>query len=94
MVGEQYDSSYLQFVLGNMYGSQQRWNEAQKAYFNALKLKPQDADYAYNLAVSLDHIGQKDAAAQFYRRALDFSSRSRANFDSNLVAEHLEVLTR
>ena len=94
MLSEQPKSPYLHFALGNIYGSQQRWNEAQKAYFNALKLKPQDADYAYNLAVSLDHIGQKTAAAQFYRRALDFSASSRANFDTRLAAERLEVLTR
>ncbi len=94
MLDEQPDSPYLHFALGNLYGSQNRWSEAQKAYFSALSHKPQDADYAYNLAVSLDHLRKRATAAQFYRRALKLAGTMRTGFDTNLARQRLEVLTQ
>ncbi len=94
MLAEQPDSPYLNFVLGNMYGDQQRWQQAQQAYFKALQLKPDDADYAYNLAVSLDHIGQKTAARQYYQRALEASKNTLVRFNIQLARARLEALSR
>jgi tetratricopeptide (TPR) repeat protein len=56
------------FTLGNLYASQSRWSEAQAAYFEAHRLDPGSADIAYNLAVSLDQLGQRRVAAEFYGR--------------------------
>jgi tetratricopeptide (TPR) repeat protein len=61
----------LYFTLGNLYGDQSRWAEAQQAYFQAHQLEPENPDYAYNLAVGLEHIGQPRLAVNFYRRAVD-----------------------
>ncbi len=65
------DSAALQLTLGDLYASQGRWSEAQAEYFEAHRLQPENADVAYNLAVSLDHLGQRRLAADFYRRALE-----------------------
>ncbi len=65
------DSPYLRFALGNLYAKQKRWTDAQEAYFAAFSRAPTNADYAYNLAVSLDQLGQRKAALEYYRRALD-----------------------
>lgn len=64
------DSPYLRFALGNLYAKQQRWSDAQEAYFAAFARAPANADYAYNLAVSLDQLGQRKAALGYYRKAL------------------------
>ena len=48
----------------------QRWPDAQQAYFQAHQLQPDNPDYAFNLAVALEHIGQPKAALDFYRRAV------------------------
>lgn len=61
---------YVQFALGNHHARHNRWAEAQAAYFAASKGEPDNADYAFNLAVSLDRLGQRAAARAWYVRAL------------------------
>jgi tetratricopeptide (TPR) repeat protein len=88
------DSAALQLTLGNLYASQRRWTEAQAAYFEAERLQPENADVAYNLAVSLDHLGQRRAAADFYRRALELRGREGAQFDAAAASRRLAELAR
>src|SRR5512139_792036 len=57
-------------TLGNLYAGQGRWNDAQAAYFEAYRGAPDNADYAFNLAVSLDQLGQYPAARTYYAKAL------------------------
>ena len=64
------DAAQLHFALGNLYARQERWPEAQGAYFRAYSGEPRNADFAFNLAVSLDHLRQKAPALQYYQRAL------------------------
>jgi tetratricopeptide (TPR) repeat protein len=61
---------HLYQTLGNLYAEQQRWPEAQIAYFEAFRGAPENADYAFNLAVSLDMLRQHAAALTYYERAL------------------------
>lgn len=64
---------YLHYALGNFYVTRQRWKEAQQAYFEAFALAPDNSVYAYNLAISLERLGQEPQALEFYRRALRLS---------------------
>lgn len=57
-------------TLGNLYAEQGRWNDAQSAYFEAYRGAPGNADYAFNLAVSLDQLRQYPAALSYYQKAL------------------------
>ena len=88
------DSAALQVTLGDLYASQGRWSEAQAAYFEAHRLQPENADVAYNLAVSLDHLGQRRPAADFYRRALAERRAAAAQFDPAAAARRLAELQR
>lgn len=74
----------LYFTLGNLYGDQSRWAEAQQAYFQAHQIEPANPDYAYNLAVGLEHIGQPRLAANFYQRAVE-QAKTRGRLGFNLV---------
>jgi cytochrome c-type biogenesis protein CcmH/NrfG len=85
-------SAALQYTLGNLYAAQSRWNEAQAAYFEAYRLDPENADITYNLAVSLDHLGQSRLAADFYQRALAASGQQVAQFDKGQVTRRLAEL--
>jgi tetratricopeptide (TPR) repeat protein len=85
-------SPALHFTLGNLYASQSRWNEAQAAYFEAYRLDPGSADVAYNLAVSLDQLGQSRLAADFYARALAASGKQAAQFDKGQVSRRIAEL--
>jgi len=85
-------SAALHFTLGNLYASQSRWTEAQASYFEAYRFDPDNADLAYNLAVSLDHLGQARLAAEFYQRALAASQTQAAQFDKGQVSRRIAEL--
>lgn len=86
------DDGALHLALGNSYAAQSRWAEAQAEYYEAYRLQPGDADVAYNLAVSLDHLGQSRAAAGLYERALANARGKGAQFDTASVARRLAEL--
>lgn len=86
------DSPQLHFALGNQYANQSRWDEAQQAYFDAFSLDAGNPDYAYNLAVSLDQLGQTKPATTYYRKALDLAKNRSARFRSADVALRLSEL--
>ena len=67
-------SAHLHFTLGNLYADQSMWPAAQHAYFQAYHLEPTNPDYAYNLAVGLEHVGQPKLALGFYRRAAELAA--------------------
>jgi len=67
----------LQQTLGNLYAEQNRWGEAQTAYYEAFRAAPNNADYAYNLAVSLDRLHQPQAALGYYEKALGLGGTHR-----------------
>jgi Tfp pilus assembly protein PilF len=82
-------SAALHFTLGNLYATQARWGEAQVEYFEAYRIDPASADYAFNLAVSLDHMRQPKLAAEYYARALDAARSQATQFDPQAVARRL-----
>jgi len=84
----------LQFTLGNQYAQQGRWGEAQQAYFKALAGDPKNPDFAYNLAVSLDHLRQVKPALQHYRLALNLGEGRSAGFDAQAVRARIAQLER
>jgi tetratricopeptide (TPR) repeat protein len=85
-------SAPLHFTLGNLYVAQSRWREAQMAYFEAHRLDPANADILYNLAVSLDHLGQRRLAAEYYERALEEARTQAVQFDPAAVQRRLAEL--
>jgi tetratricopeptide (TPR) repeat protein len=92
MIRDEPDSPYLNFALANVYAAQDRWQEAQRHYFTALQNNPDDPNYAYNLAVSLEHISQPRAAVSYYRRALENYNKGLATFSRDAVGRRLEKL--
>ncbi len=80
-------AAYLHFALGITYVDQKRWPDAQQSFFQAHQLQPDNPDYAFNLAVALEHIGQPKAALDYYRRAVQLAAiKGRTNF-STVAAE-------
>jgi tetratricopeptide (TPR) repeat protein len=92
LINQQPDSAALNFALANQYAEQSRWAEAQQAYFNALSLEPTNALFAFNLAISLDHIGQRTAAAQYYRQALQFDTSGNSGFNRDQAQQRLNQI--
>ena len=78
------DSAHLQFALGTVMARQSRWPDARHAFAKALRLDAGNADYLFNLAVSLEHLGRIDDARRHYRLALDAATAS-SSLDSDVV---------
>ncbi|MHB1332424.1 MAG: hypothetical protein ACYCY1_07475 [Sulfuriferula sp.] len=74
-------SAQLYFSLGNLYAGQARWPDAEQAYFDAYQKNPANADYAYNLAVSLEHINQSKPALNYYQKARKLMQPGDVQFD-------------
>ena len=88
------EAGVLQFTLGNLYARQQRWPEAQQVYFKAMATDPDNPDYAYNLAVSLEHVRQGGPALDYYRRALALAQKRSAAFSAAAAQERVRQLAR
>jgi len=86
------DSPSTRFALGNALAQQGRWSEAQAAYFDAHVGDPDNPDYLFNLAVSLDQLAQPAIARQYYRRALDAATLRPPAFDPAAVRARLAEL--
>ena len=93
MLAEQPQAAALHYALGNVYADQSRWAEAQQSYFNARALEPNNALFTFNLAVSLDHLGQSRLAAEHYRQALELDGSNSAGFDHAQAQRRLNELT-
>lgn len=86
------DDAHLQFTLGNLYIQKKNWPQAQQAFFNAWKADSQNPDYAYNLAVSLDHLGEHEAAKAFYEDSLKLATGKNVSFSEKAVKSRLAHL--
>jgi tetratricopeptide (TPR) repeat protein len=92
MVQQQPDAPHLHFALGNFYAKQSRWPEAQGEYFSAWQGNSENADYAFNLAVSLDQLGKQDEAKRFYEKCLELSAGKNISFSVEAVKDRLSKI--
>jgi tetratricopeptide (TPR) repeat protein len=94
MLREQPQAAHLYFALGALYANQNRWAEAQQAYFSAFSGDSSHADYAYNLAVSLDRLGQYKAASGYYQKALQLAETRRGGFVATELQTRIDQIAR
>jgi tetratricopeptide (TPR) repeat protein len=92
MLQDNPDIPFLYFALGNLYASQSRWPDAQQAFFDAYRLDSDNPDYAYNLAVSLDHLGHPDTALDYYKTAMQLAGNSDTVFDKTSLSARIDTL--
>jgi tetratricopeptide (TPR) repeat protein len=88
------EAHVLHFTLGNQLAQQGRWAEAQQEYFKAFAANPENADFAYNLAVSLDHLRQGKLALEYYQRAITLAESRGASFNVAAARQRAAQLER
>jgi tetratricopeptide (TPR) repeat protein len=88
------EEGVLHFALGNQFAQQERWGEAQRSYATAAAMDPDNPDYAYNLAISHEHLRQPQAALEHYRRALSLGLQRTSSFDPSLAQARVQQLSR
>lgn len=82
----------LNHALALVLSGEQRWSEAQPLFFKAHALAPKEPQFAYNLAVSLDHMRKSSLAAQYYETALGLAQGKAAGFDEANARTRLAAL--
>ena len=69
-------------IAGVILAEVGQWNNAIKAYHQALGLKPDFADAHYNYAIALDHLKRTDEAITSYRNAIKADPTYAEAYDS------------
>lgn len=92
LIAEQPSVSALHFALGNLYARQERWRDAQQAYFQAYRNDASNPDIVFNLAISLDQIHQSKPAAQYYAEAIRLAETQAHGFDATDAKRRLRQL--
>lgn len=85
------ESASLNFALGVVLADQSRWVEARHYFGRAVTLDAGNADYLFNLGVSLERLGEFDEARRYYEAALLASNASSAVADATLLARIMEL---
>jgi Flp pilus assembly protein TadD len=83
----------LNFELGNIYAKQNKWSAAQESYFKAWQQEGENADYLFNLAVSLDQLGQQQQAMSFYKDSLVKAKNKQVGFSRKTVEKRVTELS-
>jgi Flp pilus assembly protein TadD len=94
LIASEPEATQLYFALGNGYAQQARWSDAQAAYFKAYSADPENADYAFNLAVSLDQLNQRKPALEYYQRALTLAKARPVSFNRDQAQTRVQELGR
>ena len=94
LIALQPESAPLNFSLGNQFAAQSRWEDAQQAYFKAHAAEPENPDFAFNLAISLDQLRQRKLALEYYQRALTLGQGRPSNFDRAQANSRIQELRR
>jgi len=92
LLRERPEQAFLHASLGDYYLKRSEWPAAQAAYFDAFSRDTKNADYAYNLAISLDQMAKPKLALQFYQQALSLEKTSSAYFDKAVLVARITIL--
>jgi Tfp pilus assembly protein PilF len=87
LIAQQPSAAHLHAALGHLYATKQQWSDAQDAYFNASRLSPNLAEYAFNVAVSLEHLNKPQLALVQYERTLSLINSTDAISPSRQIVE-------
>lgn len=93
MLQQQPAATHLNFALGNYYATKGKWPEAQAEYFKAWQGNSDNADYIYNLAVSLDQLGKSNQALRFYKESLAYANNKNISFSKVEVEKRIEQIS-
>jgi len=86
-------SAALYALLGHLRARDGQWPAAREAFLAAHHLEADQADHLFNLGVSLEHLGQPDAALAAYRHAARTTGAPPASIDPAIIARRIAALS-
>ena len=94
LLSKQPDNPFLYVTLGQFLAVQTRWPEAQQAFSAAHRIDPANPVYALNLAISLDRMGRREEALNFYRTTLKLVESGASDLDIRPIIRRIHSLRR
>ena len=88
------NSGFLRFALGNVYVRRSHWQQASFQFKESIALDPVNPDFAYNLGVSQDQLGNREQALFRYQQALSLSWRKNVGFSRDLLRKRIDQLSK
>lgn len=85
-------AAHLHYLKGLLHAQRGQWSAAQGYFFDAWKLDANRADYVFNLAVAMDHLGLSMEALQFYKQAQVLSQNFASNFSHQALEQRVAQL--
>lgn len=86
------NAAHLHFLKGSLFAARQQWGAAQLAFFEAWQRDNKNPNYAFNLAVAMDHIQVPKEALHFYQQALLLSTGRQVGFSTAAVQQRVQEL--
>jgi uncharacterized protein HemY len=86
-------AQHLNFALGNNYAKQNKWQSAQQHYFAAWQSDNNNADYIFNLAVSMDQLNKRQQAVSLYKDSLVKAVNKQVSFSREAAQKRIKELT-
>lgn len=93
MLAKNPGAQHLSFALGNNYAQQDKWKTAQQYYFDAWQSDHENADYIFNLAVSMDQLDKGQQAIKFYKDSLLKAKHKQVSFSREAVEKRINELS-
>lgn len=93
LLNNQPNSPSLHFIQGSFYATNEQWPKAQQSFFSAWSLEKTNADYALNLAITLDRMNQPKAALNYYNLALTYGE-NKTSIDTNAISQRIDELKK
>lgn len=93
MLDKSPSAQHLVFALGNNYAQQKKWKSAQQYYFDAWQSDSDNADYTFNLAVSMDQLNKSKQALGFYKDSLLKAKNKQVGFSREVVQKRINELS-
>lgn len=87
------EAAHLNFAIGNVYAQKGEWKAAQHSYFNAWQQDSENADYIFNLAISMDQLGKQQQAVKFYTESLQKAMNKQVSFSREAVQQRINTLS-
>ena len=94
LLARQPDNPFLHLALGRLLAERARWPEARRAFAAARRLEPANPVHVLNLAISLDRMGQREEALNYYRATLKLVEQSASGLDVRPVVRRINTLRR
>ncbi len=92
MLQKNSEAPHLNFSLANIYAQQNKWPSAQQYYFKAWQIDSDNADYIFNLAVSLDQLDKNQQAIKFYKDSLLKAKNKQVRFSREAAQKRINEL--